>query len=206
MIPKVLPKQVWTVVRTLNELHAKRSWILAGGTGLALQLGHRVSLDLGFFIEAEFDSDVLRADLARLGTLEVQAQDANTLHTRFDGVRLSYLRAEAPFLFPRVTYRGLEIADSRDIAAMKIVAIGGRGSRKDFVDLFAYLEAGGDFPSLIEILKRKYAKTSFNDMHLLRSLAYFDDAETEPMPRMLRQVTWKTIRTRLEEEARRWAP
>jgi hypothetical protein len=89
---------------------------------------------------------------------------------------------------------------------MKIVAIGGRGSRKDFVDLYAYLEAGGDFPSLMEILKRKYAKTSFNEMHLLRSLVYFDDAESEPMPRMLRSVTWKNIRSRLEEEARRWAP
>ena len=206
MNPKVLPKDVWIVVRKLKEFHTSGSWILAGGTGLAVQLGHRVSLDLYFFKETDFDTSVLRVGLAELGHLEVQSEAANTLHVRFEGVRLSYLRAEADFLFPRTTYRTLDIADPRDIAAMKIVAIGGRGSRKDFVDLYAYLEAGGDFPSLIEILKRKYRKTSFNDMHLLRSLAYFDDAETEPMPRMLRQVTWKTIRTRLEEEARRWAP
>ena len=206
MNPKVLPRQAWAVVRKLNEFHAEGNWILAGGTGLALQLGHRISLDLALFNEQESDSEMLRASLAGLGTLEVQAQDARTLHTRFDGVRLSYLRAEAAFLFPRIEYRGLQIADARDIAAMKIIAIGGRGSRKDFVDLHAYLEAGGDFPSLLEIVRRKYAKTSFNEMHLLRSLAYFDDAETEPMPRMLRPVNWRAMRARLEEEVLRWAP
>ena len=187
-------------------MHADGAWILAGGTGMALQLGHRVSLDLDFFNERDFDSSTLRAELGRRGKLEVQAQDSNTLHVLFDGVRLSYLRAESPFLFETIPYRKLQVADPRDIAAMKIVAIAGRGSRKDFIDLYTYLEAGGDFPSLMEIVGRKYEKTSFNEMHLLRSLIYFDDAESEPMPRMLRHLSWTEIRARLEEEARRWAP
>jgi len=204
--PKVLPTQAWKVVRKLGDLHKEGAWTLAGGTGMALQLGHRVSVDLDFFKETDFDSTRLRADLARRGTLEVQAQDSNTLHTLFEGVRISYLRAEAPFLFDTIAYRNLQIADPRDIAAMKIIAIAGRGSRKDFVDLYAYLEAGGDFPSLMEIVRRKYKTTTFNEMHLLRSLIYFDDAESEPMPRLLRPVVWKDICSRLEEEARRWAP
>jgi nucleotidyltransferase AbiEii toxin of type IV toxin-antitoxin system len=204
--PKVLPREAWNIVRKLEDFHRQVPWILAGGTGLALQLGHRVSLDLDFFREDGFDSDALRLGLGQLGRLEIQAQDADTLHTRFEGVRLSYLRAEAPFLFPPLEYRQLRIADARDIAAMKIVAIGGRGSRKDFVDLHAYLMAGGDFPALLEILRRKYANTSFNEVHLLRSLVFFEDAEQEPMPRMLRPTNWNDIRSRLEEEAQRWAP
>ncbi len=206
MNPKVLSARAWETVRKLKSLHANGDWVLAGGTGLALQLGHRVSHDLDFFTEVDFDSASLRAELAKRGKLEVQAQAVNTLHTMFDGVRLSYLRAEAPFLFPPIEYRDLRIADNRDIAAMKIMAIAGRGSRKDFVDLYAYLEAGGDFPSLMEVVDRKYASTSMNKMHVLRSLVFFEDAESEPMPRILRSVTWKTIRARLEEEARRWAP
>ena len=206
MNPKVLPRHAWDVVRNLRDLHAEGVWILAGGTGMALQLGHRVSLDLDFFKETDFQSGALRAELSKKGKVDVLSQDSNTLHTMFDGLRLSYLRAEAPFLFAPIEYRALQIADPRDIAAMKIVAIAGRGSRKDFIDLYAYLEAGGDFPSLMELVRRKYAKTSFNEMHLLRSLVYFDDAESEPMPRMLRRLSWSDIKARLEEEARRWAP
>jgi len=204
--PKVLPKEAWAVVRRLTSSNVLDPWILAGGTGLALQLGHRVSIDLDFFAEGAFDTQGLRAELAGRGRLEVQAQDANTLHVRLDGIRLSFLRSETSFLFPTTPYRGLRIADPRDIAAMKIVIVGGRGGRKDFVDLHAYLEAGGDFGSLMEILRRRYAGTAFNEVHLLRSLVFFDDAEQEPMPRMLHATSWKDVRARLEAEVRLWAP
>ena len=85
------------------------------------------------------------------------------LHVRLNGIRLSHLRSEAPFLHPPLRYRGLRLADPRDIAAMKIIA-------------------------------------------LLRSLVYFEDAEDEPMPRILHKVDWPGIRARLEEEVRRWVP
>lgn len=206
MNPKVLPKEAWAIVRKLEGAGRLDSWILAGGTGLALQLGHRLSNYLDFFTENQFDSQALRSALADLGRLEVRAQDADSLHVQLDGVWISFLGSEAPFLFPPVLYRGLLVADARDIAAMKVVAVGGRGSRKDFVDLYAYLEAGGDLRALMDLLRRRYASTTFNEMHLLRSLVYFEDAEREPMPRMLRETDWDGIRVRLEDEVRRWAP
>ncbi len=89
---------------------------------------------------------------------------------------------------------------------MKVVAVGGRASRKDFVDLYAWLEAGGDFRALKDLLRRRYASMTFNEMHLLRSLVYFEDAEREPMPRMLCETDWNGVRARLEDEVRRWAP
>lgn len=206
MNPRVLPAKAWTVVRALHHAGLLEPWWLAGGTGLALQLGHRVSVDLDFFAEVPFDAAALRAQLAERGRIELQAQAENTLHVRMDGIRLSYLRAEVPFLFPPIEYRQLRVADARDIAVMKLVAIAGRGSRKDFVDVYAYFEAGGDFPGLIQILRQRYAATSFNEVHLLRSLVYFEDAEQEPMPRTLREISWPKVRRRLEDEVRRWAP
>jgi hypothetical protein len=206
MNPRVLPQEAWKLVHQLGGAGLLEPWTLAGGTGLALQLGHRVSIDLDFFTEDRLDVGALRRSLAPLGALEIQYQDENTLHVRLNGIRLSYLRSEAPFLCPPVEYRGLRLADPRDIAAMKIITIAGRGSRKDFVDLYAYLEAGGDFPGLMEIVRRRHANVSFNEIHLLRSLVYFEDAEQEPMPRMLHKVDWPEIRARLEEEVRRWAP
>ncbi|MBM4132115.1 nucleotidyl transferase AbiEii/AbiGii toxin family protein [bacterium] len=206
MNPKVLPAEAWTVVRRLDRAGVLEEWILAGGTALALQLGHRVSIDLDFFRHDDFELTPLRESLADLGGLEVAAMAPGTLHCRLDGLRLTFLRSEVPFLYETTPYRGLRLADVRDIAAMKVIAVAGRGSRKDFIDLYAYLEAGASFGDLMNIVEQRYRSTEFNAMHLLRSLVYFDDAETEPMPRMLAKVAWPEIRRRLEDEARDWAP
>ena len=206
MNPKVLPSEAWSVVKTLEKGGMLGQWILAGGTALALQLGHRISIDLDFFTVESFDPQSLRTELTGLGALEVQAMAPDTLHVRLDGVRLSWLRSEDPFRYEPVEYRGLRLAEVRDIAAMKIVAVAGRGSKKDFVDLHAYLEAGATFSDLMRSVRERYSDTEFNEMHLLRSLVYFDDAEDEPMPRMLSKTQWPEIRLRIEEEVRRWAP
>jgi hypothetical protein len=206
MNPKVLPPEAWSVVRTLEKGGMLGPWILAGGTALALQLGHRISIDLDFFTVESFDPQSLRTGLTGLGALEVQTMAPDTLHVRLDGVRLSWLRSEVPFRYEPVEYRGLRLAEIRDIAAMKVVAVAGRGSKKDFVDLHAYLEAGATFSDLMRSVRERYSNTEFNEMHLLRSLVYFNDAEDEPMPRMLSKAQWPEIRSRIEEEVRRWAP
>ena len=206
MNPRVLPAEAWAVVKRLDREGLLADWILAGGTALALQLGHRISLDLGFFRHDAFDATALRTSLAKLGRLEVPSMAAGTLHVRLGGVFLSFLRSEVPFLYEPVPYRGLRLADVRDIAAMKVIAVAGRGSRKDFVDLHAYFESGASFGDLMAVVRQRYAGIDFNPMHLLRSLVYFDDAETEPMPRMLTDVDWARIRRRLEAEVRSWGP
>ena len=144
--------------------------------------------------------------IAGLGELEIQSMAADSLHALLDGVRLSYLRPEVPFLDEPVQYRGLHLADLRDIAAMKVIAVAGRGSKKDFIDLYAYLEAGGTFADLMRSVRQRYRDTKFDEMHLLRSLAFFEAAEGEPMPRMLTKANWEDIRLRIEEEVRLWAP
>lgn len=142
MNPRVLPAEAWAVVKRLDRAGLPADWILAGGTALALQLGHRVSLDLGFLRHNAFDEATLRASLAKLGRLEVLSMAAGTLHARLDGVFLAFQRSEVPFLYEPAPYRGLRLADVRDIAAMKVIAVAGSGSRKDFVDLHAYFESG----------------------------------------------------------------
>ncbi len=206
MNPRVLSTGAWAVVRRLARAGILDDWVLAGGTALALQLGHRISLDLDLFRHGEFDETALRVSLADVGHLDVQSMSAGTLHAMLQGVRLSFLRSEVPFLYETVVYRGLQLADVRDIAAMKVIAVAGRGSKKDFVDLHAYFETGATFGDLMAVVQQRYRGTEFNAMHLLRSLVYFDDAEAEPMPRMLSGVAWPQVRRRLESEVRNWAP
>lgn len=203
MHPRVLSDAGWTTVRAVVKEGVTDGWILAGGTGLALQLGHRYSEDLDFFRHEPFDPDHLANVLAGIGDTKVQSRSGDTLHAVVDGLRISFLRADPPLVHPGFAYRGLTVADSRDIAAMKVIAIAGRGSRKDFVDLHFYLRSGGTLSGIFDLLERRFARLDYNEYHLLKSLAYFDEAETEPMPRMIRNVEWAEIRRSIEAEVRR---
>jgi hypothetical protein len=203
MHPKVLSADGWRIVRTLVRAGRAEGWVLAGGTGLALQLGHRISKDLDFFRGSPFAPAELAAGLAGLGRVLVQGRSAGTLHVTLDGLRVSFLAAEAPLLFAGAPYRGLTLADPRDIAVMKVIAIGGRGSRKDFVDLYFYLRGGGSLEGIFALIHRRFAGVDYNAYHLLRSLVFFEDAETEPMPRMIRRAAWSEITRALVAEVRR---
>jgi hypothetical protein len=203
MHPKVLSPKAWGTVRVLAKGGWLDSWILAGGTGLALHLGHRYSEELGLFGFEPFDPPGLAEALSGLGRVRVQNRSADTLHLELNGLRLSYLRAQVPFLFQGTAYRGLTLADPGDIAVMKVIAIGGRGSRKDFVDLFFYLKSGGTLEGVITLLHRRFQGVDHNTYHLLKSLVYFADAEEEPMPKMIRPVEWETVKEFLVVEVRR---
>jgi len=203
MHPKVLSPKAWETIRVLARGGWLHSWILAGGTGLALHLGHRYSEDLDLFGFEPFDPPGLAEALSGLGRVRVQNRSADTLHLELNGLRLSYLRAQVPFLFQGTAYRGLTLADPGDIAVMKVIAIGGWGSRKDFVDLFFYLESGGTLEGVLTLLHRRFQGVDYNRYHLLKSLVYFADAEEEPMPKMIRPVEWETVKEFLVVEVRR---
>ncbi len=203
MTPKVLSREAWRVVRRLVADGCLETWTLAGGTGLALQLGHRYSEDLDFFSSEAFETDPLIERLSDVGPLSIQSRSSATLHAVLGGLRLSFLGMQAPLVYPGTPYRGLKLADPRDVAVMKLVAIGGRGSRKDFVDLYFFLQAGGSLESTLDLARRRFERVDYNEYHLLKSLVYFEDAETEPLPRMLRRASWAAIKKRIVAEVRR---
>ena len=204
MHPKVLSEEGWTVVRRLVGQGWLDGWVLAGGTGLALQMGHRYSEDLDFFRPDPFEPMTLASELSEVGDVRIQSRAPDTLHATVDGLRLSFLRADPPLLYAGTEYRGLFLADPRDIAVMKVIAIGGRGSRKDFVDLYFHLTGGTTLESLFSLIRRRFTDIDVNEYHLLKSLAYFDDAEAEPMPRMIRDVEWDDVTERIRDEIRRF--
>ena len=166
---------------------------LAGGTGLALQLGHGRSVDLDLFSQPEFTTTDLRLRLRNLEGLRDLEAAPGTLHLELRGTKVSFLHYPYPLLFPPRQLDVLTVADSRDIACMKLDAIASRGSRRDFVDLYTAATAYG----LREILAwfgTKYAATPYNRVHLFKSLTYFKDAEQEPMPHMLVPLDWTVVR------------
>jgi len=179
--------------RTLGELQQKAllsRFYLAGGTGLALHLGHRRSHDLEFFSGEEFGEETPKAP--------------HTLHGAVWGTKVSFLTYPYPVLFPFATFLGAQVADPRDIAAMKISALVSRGTKRDFVDLYAVSMHYGLEQALM-LFQRKFIQVSYSQVHVLKSLTYFEDAEKDPMPEMLAPLSWDEVKRFFTGEALRLA-
>ena len=180
---------------------ALQGWILAGGTGLALQAGHRTSEDFDFFRNDKMDSRALHEALASCGSYETLQEAEHTLTVLRHGVKMSFFRVSDRFLFRAKPYSFFSVADVRDIALMKLVAVSNRGSRKDFIDLYTILLGGPSIRDYFDILPRKYGPQRVNAYHILKSLTYFADAETEPMPVMLEPFNWEKCKAFFVREA-----
>jgi hypothetical protein len=203
MHEKALPKHSLELLKDLerDDPDRLRGWVLAGETGLALRLGHRLSEDFDFFRTDRVDVRSLHAVLASHGPYETLQDEEHTLIVLLRKVKLSFFRVRDPFLFRPAPYRFFAVADARDIALMKLAAIAGRGSRKDFVDLYLILRSPPTLREYLAMLPRKYDASRLNTYHILKSLAYFADAEKEPPPRMLEPFSWEECKAFFVREA-----
>jgi hypothetical protein len=135
-------------------------WTLAGGTGLALQMGHRVSEDFDFFRTDGFSADRLHEALRQIGAVETLQEEDRTLTVNVASVKISFFSVPDDFLYPGNPYLFFQLADPRDIALMKLAAISGRGSRKDFIDLYSILHGGLSLEQCFQWLPLKYGEAS----------------------------------------------
>jgi hypothetical protein len=191
MHKKVLPKGSLALLEKLEIEKALQGWVLAGGTGLALHLGHRISEDFDFFRATPFSVNNLHDLFKRMGKYETLQEAEHTLTVIVKEIKISFFFVKDPFLFDSVPYRSMVIANPRDIALMKLAAISGRGSRKDFVDLYTILRSGLTLKDFFDLLPKKYGEGRTNSYHILKSLTYFADAEEEPLPKMLVPFNWQ---------------
>jgi len=203
MHEKVLPRGSRELLAKLEllSLPQLQGWTLAGGTGLALQMGHRISGSLAFFRVDGFDADRLHEILRLVGNVETLQEDDRTLTVIVSASKVSFSSVPDEFQFPRQPYQLFELADPRDISLMKLAAISGRGSRTDFVDLYSILRGGQSLEQCFQWLPMKYGEGRVNTYHVLKSLTYFEDAEREPMPQMLEPFDWAECKNFFVREA-----
>ena len=196
---EVIGPTVEQTLKALKERSLLEGFYLAGGTGLALQLGHRRSLDLDFFRQESFNDEQLLQQLQRFPEFSLTCRDRQTLHVRINGVKVSFLGYDYPVLFPFSPFLEVPVADPKDIGSMKISAIAGRGTRRDFVDLYMVARQEG-LKALLDLFQRKFAEANYNRVHVLKSLTYFDDADAEPMPNMLVPLVWPEVKDFFREQ------
>ena len=196
--------QTQTVVPDLLELLKKlmseklfSQFNLVGGTSLALQIGHRNSIDIDLLGHQEINQILFEEKLRKLGKVEVSQSSKNILITKVNEIKVDFVNYKYPLLTDYLVIDTIRMLSMQDIAAMKLNAIMGRGSKKDFVDLFFLLE---EF-SIHEILK--FYNKKFRDgseFLVLKSLTYFEDADLQTQPKMYRAFDWEKCKEKITAE------
>ncbi len=180
------------LLRKLSMLPELSRMRLVGGTALALQFGHRQSVDLGFFGEITDTHDEIVNKISEFGSCSVLNNQKSILQLVVSGIKVDVVDYSLyKWIDSPVCENGIKMASVHDMAAMKINAIEGRGSRKDFVDVYMLLKKF----SLGEILgfyKQKYPNYSI--FRALLSLTFFEDAERESMPVMFIEDSWEQMK------------
>jgi hypothetical protein len=174
---------------------------LVGGTALALKIGHRISVYIDLFSSEAFMNESILHHLELNYGFQMQFMHKNTLKGIINNVFVDILTHPYRFIRPEEGIEGVKMASSEDIAAMKVNAITGNGTRvKDFIDLYFLLQQF----TLAEILgfyMEKYDQK--NDFHAFKSICYFDDTDFEPWPRMLLQNDLTPLKLRKSLEIHR---
>jgi len=202
MYEKVINTKTKRVLESLDKIEIIKNFYLAGGTALALQLGHRKSIDLDLFSRKDFSTEELKTVLSQIGKLKIYSEEKRTLNANLNGVKISFLGYKYRMLFPLVEYsRSLKLASIQDIACMKIDAVSNRGSKKDFIDLYFLLKKYS-LKEILSFFDKKYQEIEYSQLHILKSLIYFQDAEGDPMPLMLKSADWDEVKKELRKNVK----
>ena len=181
------------LLKTLSAQPEMEGLRLVGGTALALHYGHRQSVDLDFFGKISVSQDEILDMVSKIGDYVVNNHSTSILQMTVNGIKVDivdYSRYE--WIASPVIEEGIVLASPPDIAAMKVNAIEGRGSRKDFVDIYVLLQKYS-IKEILSFYSQKYPNYSI--FRALLSLSYFDDAEAQAMPRMFIPDSWEEMRS-----------
>lgn len=204
---EVLPTTQRKMLRSLGPFADQHRFFLVGGTAVALHLGHRRSVDLDWFTHDDIDDPhQFAARLVAEGfAWKTKKIAPGTLHGTVEGINVSFLSYPYPLLDELVDISGFDcrMASLEDLAAMKLAALAQRGTKKDFVDIWALARHGFDLSQMVAWYRQKYATDDV--FHLISSLSYFEDADPEPMPRMLVDGEWETIKDVLRDLVKDYA-
>jgi hypothetical protein len=203
---EAVPEELRELLAALGQIELVRPFYLAGGTALTLRLGHRISVDLDLFADIETLDDRLRAGIVEelwpRYTIERLQDSVLGLVLTANGRAASFFSYGYPLLDPTDTVSGVQIAGLRDIGLMKLDAIAGRGTRKDFYDLY-FIASQVSLDELFASSDAKYPHSPSFGMRVLTALVDFDIADQQEDPVLLQTAQWDQTKDFFMAEARR---
>lgn len=182
---QVLPTYSYELLRRLSENPGFTKFYLAGGTSLALQIGHRRSVDLDFFSSEPFSSNITSE--LKDGYTAIAVSN-NSIELIVENTKVMFWYFAFPVIKELIKVESLILADPVDIGLMKLLAIQGRTTKKDIIDLYFIDKEIIKLEDLLELFESSYKETSFNSYSSLKSLFDIDKLKNDPMPEMLKEV------------------
>ncbi len=205
MFLNTLPQPTAKLLEEMKNHTWLKKFYLAGGTALALQYGHRKSIDLDWFIQNNFSTKVLLVKLKKHGKFNLLNEEKNTVEGYLNEVKLSFITYPYKLVQKKIKFSdNVYLASYQDIALMKLSAISQRNTKKDFIDLYWYLhKEKTDLVSLFNKMKIKFSGINYDMMHICKSLVYFKEAEKEVMPMMIEPINWEKVKKFFVDEVKK---
>jgi hypothetical protein len=192
------------LLKRLQSTNLLKEFHLAGGTSLALQIGHRISVDLDLFTQNDFETNEMLEFLEDSFNFHLTYSSKNTLKGSIGEVNLDLISHKYTLINKPISIEEIRLLSIPDIAAMKLNAISGNGTRsKDFVDIYFILKQFS-LPDIINFYKIKYSNR--NQLHVLKSLVFFDEISLFDWPNMVieKKLTLKQIEKNINSHVKQF--
>jgi hypothetical protein len=196
---KAVKPEVLELIKSIRSDLVFQGMRLAGGTALALQLGHRISVDIDLFGHLNADELSVSQSLSRMGKIIQLKKTTNINIYVVNNIKVDIVNYPYHWLESAIEDSGIMLAGLKDIAAMKLAAIAGRGSKKDFIDIYFLLNHFA-FANMIEFFIEKHPDGT--ELLVLKSLTWFEDADKDEMPLMLMDCNWELVKQEIRMQVR----
>ena len=197
---KVLPEHSYKLLIEIQKDQNFSNFYLAGGTSLALQIGHRESIDLDFFTATQFESNII-SSITR--DKQVLSLNKNSVELIVDDTKLFFFYFAFPLLRPTKLINSVRYADPIDIGLMKLLALQGRSTKKDIIDLYFIHTQVMPLADLLQIFEQHYPKESFNSYSSFKKLLNLSYIESQPTPKMFGKFDWDSAKDLVVDELTR---
>lgn len=196
--PKIIAEKTFNLIQQLQALAELEGFYLVGGTSLALQMGHRNSIDIDLFSKKDFDENFIMEVIGKKYSFEKKFSRKNTIIGFVNNIKVDFITHAYNYVKPPVTEEGITYLSKEDIASMKLNAISNSGQRlKDFIDVY-YLLQYFSVNDMIGFFEIKYPNV--NPLIPLKAINYFDDIdESIDPPKLLNPVSIKQIKKRIND-------
>ena len=199
MFEQTISSETLDLIKSFKKDSLPRDTYLAGGTAIALQLGHRKSLDLDFFTDTEFVESQWQQKLEKDIGFKLMQKDWQTLIGEIDGIKFSLFYYKYPLIEKSVEFYGTILASLEDLSAIKLDTVISRGTKRDLIDIYFLAQKFG-LSKMFDFYDKKYGNFEEMELMIKKSLVYFDDAEKDEDPQMLVGFDWEELKKFFRKE------
>jgi Nucleotidyl transferase AbiEii toxin, Type IV TA system len=196
--PFIVSPQTFKLIQELQNITELKNFYLVGGTALALQLGHRNSIDIDLFTQDDFTAGEIESLVTPKYSYKATLSRNNTLLATINGIKTDFIKHDYPFIKQPLQEDGISFFSKEDIAAMKLHAIIQSGKRlKDFIDIYFLLQHFS-MEQMIGFFIQKYSYS--NPMIAMKAVTFFDEIdENMDPPKLLKPLKVEQIKKRILE-------